>query len=89
MIEIWQPNTNIKYANSSMNYYVITIVQNLEKNQLQNRQFPIFFAYPSRKYRVEANNNRKAVVICARHVVKRPSKRSALVLYNYGECLFV
>ena len=26
-----------------------------------------------------SNNNREAVVICARHVVKRPSKRSALV----------
>ena len=30
--------------------------------------------------RVEANNNRKAVVVGARHVVKRPSKRSALVM---------
>ena len=31
------------------------------------------------KGRVEANNNRFAVVVCPRHVVKRPSKRSALV----------
>ena len=26
-----------------------------------------------------ANNTREAVVVCARHVVKRPSKRSVLV----------
>ena len=28
----------------------------------------------------KANNNREAVVVCARHVVKRPSKRSVLVI---------
>ena len=27
----------------------------------------------------KANNNREAVVVCARHVVKQPSKRSVLV----------
>ena len=27
----------------------------------------------------KANNNREAVVFCARHVMKRPSKRSVLV----------
>ena len=27
----------------------------------------------------KANSNRDAVVVCARHVVKRPSKRSVLV----------
>ena len=27
----------------------------------------------------KANNNREAVVVCAIHVVKRPSKRSVLV----------
>ena len=32
------------------------------------------------KCRVESNNNREAVAVCARHVVKRPHKRSALVL---------
>ena len=30
----------------------------------------------------KANNNREAVVVCAKHVVKRPSKRSVLVLTN-------
>ena len=30
----------------------------------------------------KANNNREAVVVCARHVVKRPSKRSVLVISN-------
>ena len=29
----------------------------------------------------KAKNNREAVVVCAIHVVKRPSKRSVLVLY--------
>ena len=28
----------------------------------------------------KANNNREAVVVYARHVVKRPSKRSVLVI---------
>ncbi len=32
---------------------------------------------------LHANNNRKAVVVYARHVAKRPSKRSALV-YIYS-----
>ena len=31
----------------------------------------------------KANDNREAVVVCARHVVKRPSKRSVLV-YSIG-----
>ena len=31
----------------------------------------------------KANNNREAVVVCARHVMKRPSKRSVLVLIVY------
>ena len=30
----------------------------------------------------KAKNNREAVVVCAIHVVKRPSKRSVLVQYN-------
>ena len=32
----------------------------------------------------KAKNNREAVVVCAKHVVKRPSKRSVLVcIYIY------
>ena len=32
----------------------------------------------------KAKNNREAVVVCAKHVVKRPSKRSVLVcVYIY------
>ena len=35
------------------------------------------------KCQPKANNNREAVVVCARYVVKRPSKRSVLVyIYN-------
>ena len=30
----------------------------------------------------KAKNNREAVVVCAIHVVKRPSKRSVLVYIN-------
>ena len=35
---------NLKYANSSSNYYVIMMVQNLKK--LKTRKFPIFLAFP-------------------------------------------
>ena len=34
---------NPKYANSSSNYYVIMMLQNLEKSK--DRKFPILFAY--------------------------------------------
>ena len=34
------------------------------------------------KCRVKVHNTRFAVVVCARHILKRPSKRSALVLMN-------
>ena len=35
----------------------------------------------------KARNNREAVVVCARHVVKRPSKRRVLV-YKYM-CIYM
>ena len=38
------------------------------------------FSVPRSCYLLQANNNRFAVVICTRHVAKRPSKRSALVI---------
>ncbi len=44
--------------------------------------FQIFRIPEATKCRVEANINREAVVVCARHVVKLPSKRSVVVLYN-------
>ena len=34
------------------------------------------------KCQPKAKNNREAVVVCARYVVKRPSKRSVLVVIN-------
>ena len=34
------------------------------------------------KCQPKANNNRKAVVVCTRHVVKRPSKRMRANLLN-------
>ena len=53
------------------------MLQNLKKSK--NRIFPIISLSRGMKCRVKANNNRKAVVVCAKHVVKRPNKRSALV----------
>ena len=47
---------------------------------IENFQF--FPPFRGTKYQDEANNNCEAVIICARHVVKRPSKRSALVITN-------
>ena len=37
------------------------------------------------KCKPKANNNREAVVVCARHVVKRPSKRLRASIYVAGE----
>ena len=43
------------------------------------------------KCQPKANNNREAVVVCARHVVKRPSKRmrASIVLFSMGKCWVV
>ena len=35
------------------------------------------------KCQPKANNNREAVVVCERHVVKRPSKRMRAIIYIY------
>ena len=67
-------NTNLKYAYSSLNYYIIIMVQNffkcfnsnISKKNSHSRGI---------KCQPNANNNREVVVVCARHVVKRPSKR--------------
>ena len=64
--------TNYKYACSSSNYYVIMMVQNFQI-------FQFFSNLRGTKCRVEANNNREAVVVYVRHIVKTPSKLSALV----------
>ena len=52
------------------------MVQNLTKKF----KIQIFLHFLGTKCRVEANNNREAVVVSARYVVKRPSKRGA---YSY------
>ena len=57
---------NLKYSDSSTNYCVIIMLQNLKK-VLKSKIFN-FFPIP------EARSD-----VCARHVVKRPSKRSVLV----------
>ena len=71
---------NLKYANSSSNYYVIMMVQNLKKN-LYSKISKKNSHSRGMKCQPKANNNRKAVVVCARHVVKRPSKRMRASMY--------
>ena len=39
------------------------------------------------KCQPKVNNNREAVVICAKHVVKRPSKRMRDSIYSYTHTL--
>ena len=68
---------NLKYANSSSNYCVMMMLQNLKKVLKPN--ILIFFSFFRHEVPFKANNNRKAVVVCAKHVVKRPTKRSVLV----------
>ena len=65
--------TNHTHANLSSNNIRHMMVQDLKK--IQNRKFPNFSH--SVAGRVEANNNRETVLMCAPHLVKRPSKRSA------------
>ena len=65
--------TNLKYADSSSNYHVIIMVQNFKKNL--NSKISKKMAFPRHEMPPKANNNREAVVVCAKHVVKRPSKR--------------
>ena len=67
-------NTNLKYANSSSNYYVIIMEQNLKT--ISNSKISKKKSHSrSVKCQPKANNNREAVVVCAKHVVKRPTKR--------------
>ena len=53
------------------------MVQNLKK--VLKSKISKFFSFLRHEVPFQANNNREAVVVCARHVVKRPSKRSVLV----------
>ena len=76
---------NLKYADSSTNYCVIMMLQNLKK--VLKSKILNFFSFLRHEVPFKANNNRKAVVVCARHVVKRPSKRSVLV-YKYM-CIYM
>ena len=41
------------------------------------------------KCQPKANNNREAVVVCARHVVKRPSKRMRASIYMLYIYMFI
>ena len=77
MIKNMVTTTNLKYANSSSNYYIIMMVQNLQK-KFKIENFQIFSNSGGTKCQFNANNH-FAVVVCAKYVVKRPSKRSARV----------
>ena len=67
-------NTNLKYADSSSNCYVIIMLQNLKK--ILNSKISKKSCHSrGMNSQPKANNNREAVVVCKRHVVKRPSKR--------------
>ena len=55
------------------------MVQNLKK--VLKSKISKFFSFLRHEVPFKAKNNREAVVVCAIHVVKRPSKRSVLV-YN-------
>ena len=54
------------------------MVQNLKK-KIKKSKIAKKNCIPEARSAELGNNNRFAVVVCARHVVKRPSKRSALV----------
>ena len=73
-------HTNLKYADSSLNYYVIMMVKkflNFLTGKFQKKSHS-----RGMKCQPKANNNREAVVVCARHVVKRPSKRMRASYYE-------
>ena len=79
---------NFKYVDSSSNYCVSMMLQNLKK-VLKSKIFN-FFSFMRHEVPFKENNNREAVVVCARHVVKRPSKRSVLVyIHNLITIIFL
>ena len=83
MIEIWQQTqiSNMLTHTKLLRHHDGT---EFEKKD-QNLQF--FPHSRGTKCRVEANNNHEAVVVCARYVVKRHSKRSAIFVYYNTKCL--
>ena len=72
-------NTNLKYADSSLNYIRHHNVQNFNIFKLENFQNKSHSR--GMKCQLKGNNNRKAIVVCARHVVKRHSKRMRASIY--------
>ena len=72
-------NTNLKYADSSLNYHVIIMVQNFLT--FLNSKILKKIAFRGMKCQPKLNN-REAVVVCARDVVKRPSKQLNYIQYN-------
>ena len=59
------------------------------EKKLITRNFQFFSHSQVIKCRPKANNNREAVVVCARHVVKRPSKHSVLVYIYIYMCIYM
>ena len=67
---------NLKYANSSTNYYVIMMLQNLKK-VFESKIFNFFLIPEARS------------AVYSQHVVKRPSKRSVLVYIYMSICVYI
>ena len=63
------------------------MVQNLKK--VLKSKISKFFSFLRHEVPFKAKNNREAVVVCAIHVVKRPSKRSVLVSYYFKKNIFI
>ena len=61
---------------------ISTVVQNLKK--VLKSKISKFFSFLRHDVPFQAKNNREAVVVCAIHVVKRPSMRSVLVEIKIG-----
>ena len=75
-MEIWYPT---QILNMLTNHELIRHHDGTKfEKELNLENFKFFSHYRGIKCRPKANNNREAVVGCARHFVKRPSKRSAL-----------
>ena len=67
-------NKNLKYAHSPSNDYVNIIAQNI--HTFHTRKFPKNSHSRVITLQPNANNNLFTVVVCAKHVVNQPSKRT-------------
>ena len=76
-------NTNLRYTYSSLDYYVIMMLQNFKKI-LKLKFSNFFFISEARSAELKQTTTAKRWLFTKKHVVKRPSKRSALLYNNMG-----